>query len=177
MKLVVIFITGYSGHPVDKVPLRWRVDPRLRAGTASPVGQFICKLSKQWNWSWFVLPVTAVIPLTKSLFDDELTSAFEQSLRDLLDNLFVSWLRNEIGCDFYYRCQWDILSKLIVISRTDRIWIGLGKVNPLMGNPSKKALLLPLQASKQPFAPSTCSGGSLGPHAGLTISWVAPGNP
>ena len=117
-----------------------------------------------------LLPVTVVIPLTKTLFVDELTSAFGFSPRDLLDNLFVSWVSNEIGRDFYYLCQLDILSKPIVISRNDMIWIGLGKVNPLMGNPSKKVLLLPLQASKQPFAPSTCSGGSLGPHAGLTIS-------
>ena len=38
------------------------------------------------------LPVTVVIPLTKSLFDDEVDPrrAFELSLRDLLDNIFVS---------------------------------------------------------------------------------------
>ena len=61
MKLVVIFITGYSGHSVDEVPLGWRVDP-----------------------------------------------AFELSPRDLLDNLFVSWVSYEIGRDFYYRLQWSV---------------------------------------------------------------------
>ena len=88
MKLVVIFITGYSGHskshfddeliPAFEPSPHDLLDNLFVSGVCNEIGRD------------FLLPVTLVIPLTKSLFDDELTSVFEPSPHDLLDNLFVS---------------------------------------------------------------------------------------